>query len=167
MSKENSREGSPGAADEEEFIVERVVDKRVKNGKTEYFLKWKNYPDTENTWEPEENLECPDLIADYERLALAKRQKEKERAEKRRAEGGDSKRRHAPDEKPRGFDRGLEPERILGATDSGNELTFLLKWKGTDEADLVPARIANVKCPQVVIRFYEERLTWMPHPDKK
>merc|ERR1712141_183594 len=123
----------------------------------EYLLSWKGYGPEENTWEPKDNLDCPDVIKAFEDSF-------KER--KRKSEGGPSgpakKSKNHPEEdaRVRGFDRGLQAERIIGATDSSGELMFLVKWKGSDEADLVEARQANVKYPQVVIQFYEERLTW-------
>lgn len=150
--------------EEEEYSVEKVVDKRVgRNGKTEYLLKWKGYGDEDNTWEPRENLDCENLIEEFEKKRKEKMSKKKE-TEKRKpgpgSETGAKKAKKTDDDKPRGFDRHLDPERIIGATDSSGELMFLIKWKGSDEADLVPAKEANTKCPQTVIKFYEERLTW-------
>lgn len=62
-----------------------------------------------------------------------------------------------------GFARGLEPDKITGAIQLDSELLFLIKWKNSKASDLVPAQEANVKCPQVVIKYYENRLKWLPN----
>ncbi|CAI2727418.1 unnamed protein product [Schistosoma spindalis] len=217
MPSKNSRE-SEESAGEDEFQVEKILKVRIRNGRKEYFLKWKGYSEEDNTWEPEENLDCPDLIKEFEERRARERtsltspartssadsklknrskgsslssdsvkdvsEEVPEPAKKKRTssiptsmEESASEVPSVPDEpkeptnedqkkvvkatgKTRGFARGLKAERIIGATDSSGELMFLMKWKDSDEADLVPAREANIKCPQIVIRFYEERLTW-------
>ena len=139
-------------SDEEEYSVEKVVDKRMgRNGKIEYLLKWKGYGDEDNTWEPKDNLECEDLIEEFERKRKDKNKKDAEKRKSASGGGGAEKKKKGGDDAPRGFDRKLEPDRIIGATDSSGELMFLIKWKNSDEADLVPAREANTKCPQTVI----------------
>ena len=55
--------------------------------------------------------------------------------------------------KPRGFARGLKPDKIIGATNEPGDLFFLIKWQGSEEADLVPAKEANLKIPQVIRTF--------------
>ena len=40
----------------EEYEVECIVDKRVRYKKLQYLVKWKGYPEYENTWEPINNL---------------------------------------------------------------------------------------------------------------
>ncbi|KAF3845794.1 hypothetical protein F7725_002872 [Dissostichus mawsoni] len=159
----------PEEEEEEEYVVEKVLDRRVVKGRVEFLLKWKGFSEEDNTWEPQDNLDCPDLIAEYMQKHKEKEEKKKEGKRKVASETtGDSEERGSKkkkeEEKARGFGRGLQPERIIGATDSSGELMFLMKWKNSDEADLVPAKEANVKCPQVVISFYEERLTWHSYP---
>ncbi|MED6264567.1 Chromobox protein 1 [Characodon lateralis] len=164
---------APEEEEEEEYVVEKVLDRRVVRGKVEFLLKWKGFSDEDNTWEPEENLDCPDLIAEYMQKHKEREEKKKESKRKAASEvSGDaeeraSKKKKEEGDKARGFGRGLQPERIIGATDSSGELMFLMKWKNSDEADLVPAKEANVKCPQVVISFYEERLTWHSYPTEE
>ena len=174
------------ADDGEVYEVEKILDTRLERGKKQYFIKWKNYPASENTWEPSDNVDCPDLIEEFER---ALKEKEEKKKSKGKSERDSRKREHATDsgsgepksstagrsassdiagprvekkkkETATGFDRKLIPAKILGATDSKGELMFLLKWEGNEIADLVPSKEANVRCPQIVIKFYEERLTW-------
>jgi len=158
----------PMGEGEAEYVVEAILDKRTTNGVTQYLLKWKGYSDDDNTWEPRANLDCDEMIDDFEATWAKKHDKGGKKGRKEPVAPPPKETRKAKaapvkDESKSlkvGFERGLDPHRILGATDSSGELMFLMKWKGTDEADLVPAREANIKCPQVVIKFYEERLTW-------
>lgn len=198
MSDDERRSNEAGEEEEEEYVVEKILKKRVKNGKAEYYLKWKNYPETDNTWEPEENLDCQDLLDAFNAEYDKKKKPDDDKGDKRKSGKSEKKEKEKVPEKPKekekkvkeeakplsqprkrkisstdddlpverkGFDRGLDAEKIIGATDSGGQLMFLMKWRGSDDADLVPAKVANERCPQVVIKFYEERLTWHNNSD--
>lgn len=204
--EKNVDSGSDPEEQEEEYSVEKILDKRTRNGKVEYFLKWKGYDDVDNTWEPEENLDCEELISTFEeKLKEKKRKEQPERSRKRTlsnstiASGAssdigpfkDRKKTSPPKKKSEVTEKIVDddddddddnstvsedkennevsvtsavsertPEKIIGATDSSGQLMFLLKWKGIEEADLITAKDANTLCPQIVIKFYEERLTW-------
>ncbi|EYC20808.1 hypothetical protein Y032_0021g439 [Ancylostoma ceylanicum] len=175
MGRDKKKEEDEDSGDDV-YVVEAVINKRkAKDGKVEYLLKWQvcdfvkifllltllgqlvkrcvvmhtninsstvilsqyGFPLEESTWEPEENVACHELIAEFERKRSKVEKKEPSAASEKREE--------------------KQLHRIIGLTDSPGELHFLIKWKD-HTADLVPAKEANVKYPQEVIRFYEERL---------
>ncbi|OHT14944.1 SNF2 family N-terminal domain containing protein [Tritrichomonas foetus] len=46
-------------------IVMGVMRGQRKNDQNQYFIKWKNQPFSESTWEYEKTIKCPDLIRKY------------------------------------------------------------------------------------------------------
>jgi hypothetical protein len=54
---------------EEEFEVERIISHR-RHGRSrtlQYLVKWKGYPESNNTWEPAAQIHAPDLLQAYHR----------------------------------------------------------------------------------------------------
>uniref|UniRef100_A0A2K5INN3 Chromo domain-containing protein n=1 Tax=Colobus angolensis palliatus TaxID=336983 RepID=A0A2K5INN3_COLAP len=145
MGKKTKRTAdSSSSEDEEEYVVEKVLDRRVVKGQVEYLLKWKGFSEEHNTWEPEKNLDCPELISEF--MKKYKKMKEGE------------------NNKPR--EKSESNKRKSNFSNSADDIKSKKKReKDTDEADLVLAKEANVKCPQIVIAFYEERLTWHAYPE--
>ncbi|KAJ1038880.1 hypothetical protein NDA10_003520 [Ustilago hordei] len=57
----------PSLPDEDlDFEVEALIDKCSHNGTMEYKVLWRGYSEEAASWEPVENLNCPDLIQEYE-----------------------------------------------------------------------------------------------------
>jgi len=53
---------------EEEFKVEKILNKRTVRGKEKFLVRWKGYMVEEDTWENRENLEnAKELVEEFER----------------------------------------------------------------------------------------------------
>jgi len=142
-------------------------------GKAEYLIKWKNYGDVHNSWEPEENLNDECLNDFNNRFVESKKRKSTYSDEESSSNEKQTSKKTCPlhnDLRVRGFvnrdnlARGSrcnqKPECITGATDITGELVFLVKYQNSDEYNLVPSSVANKKFPQIVIKFYESHYIW-------
>ena len=71
------------ASEDDYYEVEKIVDKRKFKGKMQYFVKWKNYPSSTNTWEPMSHLKnVNDLVEEYENELKGKDEREQEEEKK-------------------------------------------------------------------------------------
>ncbi|XP_037928357.1 heterochromatin protein 1-like [Teleopsis dalmanni] len=64
------------------------------------------------------------------------------------------------------FENGAVAERIIAASDTTGVLSFIIKFKNIEHPLLVPAYIANTNIPQMVIQFYEKRVSWSSMSDE-
>ena len=53
---------------QEEFEVEAILAHREQGAQRRYLIKWKGYPTSDNTWEPERNLiHAQETLENYKR----------------------------------------------------------------------------------------------------
>lgn len=45
--------------------VESILDSRVRHGKQQFKIRWKGFGPADDTWEDEENVDSPELIAAF------------------------------------------------------------------------------------------------------
>lgn len=69
-SKKDGNFSEHGGEDEDEnelkdYEVERILGQTVIDNEVSFFVKWKGYPNSSNTWVSESNLNCPELIRNY------------------------------------------------------------------------------------------------------
>ena len=158
------------------FSVERVLDKRVRNGQTEYFLKWRNFSIAESTWEPVEHLNCSDLINKFEEKLKEEKALRKIReiefrplrlfktmycveGMKQLLSGLQSDELDSItllDQLEDAIHLPLVPQRILGINRSSPSMYFVVKFLHSKEPIFVHPNVLYNRWPMLACRFYEE-----------
>lgn len=65
--------GEDGGSGQEEYVVEKILDKRYNRRKKriEYLIKWAGYDsESENTWESAENCVCSSAVPKFKNLQM-------------------------------------------------------------------------------------------------
>lgn len=197
--------------DPEEYVVEdiRARKRDPKTGNDLYLVKWEGYPESDNTWEPAENLKCPEVVQRFLEKEANKRKRKKieknhandssvsksqsQSAVKRpkRTDGNHSRifvedesteeendcvngvtattprqkqklaapvKEPTPEPAPKGFERGLDIEKILTASVGDNDkMYFFVKWQGLSELELVEVDELEKNASLELCRWYRER----------
>ncbi len=79
---------------DDRYQVENIRKERVLKDKTQFLIKWVNYPEYQNTWEPPEYLEEYDKLLEefrirLERVKTAKRTLGHQKGQRKRRKNGD------------------------------------------------------------------------------
>jgi len=123
------------------YIVEKVISKRkAKGGKTEYLIKWQGYKESDNTWEPADNV-SDDLIAEFELEqnpewkkktppSASQSSNKHKTPNKKGLSGGNSNSGESDNEEV------YIVEKVVSMRKSkAGKTEYLIKWQGYEEAD--------------------------------
>ena len=157
-----------------EYVVERILNRRIYKGHLEYFVKWQDYPNSDSTWEKADKLNCQELIDEYETLRKSGHSKKRKgskslapqisgiirRSTRSSVELRSSKRIIRQPARPMlGYKYSQRDLQILGTTKSksaNGELCYYVKWRHSKSITVVTAECANREYPNVVIPFLEQ-----------
>jgi len=119
--------------EEEEYEVESIVSMRETKKGRMFRLRWVNHKPKDDTWELEDDLNCPELLE-----AFFEKQKEKEKEQE-----------VDPDEE-------YEVEKVLDFRGSGSRREFLIHWKGCPKSQDTWEPEAHLSCKELIDEFMEK-----------
>ncbi|KAI9499817.1 hypothetical protein BX070DRAFT_231394 [Coemansia spiralis] len=146
--------------DDSVFVVEKILqDRKGEGGQTEYLIKWEGYPNSENTWEKEDNVFDKSMIKEYWEAKKAEAAKTKKSG---RANGTNKRVRTSDEHRSEGGPDSDDWEPLVESIDTIDKdnddgLIVFINWKDGKNTSH-PAQLVYKKCPQLMLKFYEERL---------
>jgi len=160
-----------------EYEVEEILDKKVRKGKNFYLLKWKGYPDSANSWEPEENLStCPLLVQQFEEGRNAKKKSAGRKRASPEKQKSESKQEKTEDlikkaklsestntEKTMEQNGEAKPRKILGFRKNEiGKIEYLVEFDTPSDIPIIGSLTSDYfanNCPMILINYLEQHVS--------
>ena len=175
---------SSSALSDNEYYVEKVLDKKIENGEMRYLIKWEGWSIENSTWEPLENLgNIKNLIEKYEKEKRESRKKLGRPAKPDKPEKTPRKKDEAPkkkvpeneEEEPvekneagvmTDFDYNIPEEVISVKRDKDGQILCLVKFRERSDGILpenayVPSSLLKDVYPKILINYYESKIKFV------
>jgi hypothetical protein len=78
LNPENAKDEATDIDDE--FEVEKILNRRTVKGQIQYFVRWKGYSPENDSWEPVRHLNCPDKIREFQQEGTGRRKGQTKKA---------------------------------------------------------------------------------------
>lgn len=141
-----------------EYEVEAIVDKKVVKGKTKYLIHWQGWDSSDDTWEPEESLNCHELIRQFNKKKTTSVKKSKAKKSKRAHDDSGTEEDDDEDSdygtsKRKGQVSGgqYEVEKVINARiNKQGKWEFFVMWKGWGPEHNTWEPEAHLNCPKLI-----------------
>lgn len=139
---------------EEEYEVKDIVGHKTERGVSYFLIRWKGYTKDDDTWEPEDTLNCPDIIEKYMKKQKSSPKKASSPAKKKggKATGGagvrGSKKNKDDDE-----EQEWEVEKIIDYAEEKKGRVFRIRWKGFGPKNDTWEPEENLNCGDIIQKF--------------
>lgn len=67
ITQKDDNDDEEAEGDEEEYEVKDIVGHKTERGVSYFLIRWKGYTKADDTWEPEDTLNCPEIIERYKK----------------------------------------------------------------------------------------------------
>lgn len=150
--------------DDAEYEVEKIVGEKIEYGVRYFLVKWKGWPESDNTWEDEKSVDCYDLIekfrdscrsANKSNKRPAKTSPKASKAKKARKNVSDDEDDDSNDDEE--SEKEWEVEKVVNQrTGKGGKKQYLIRWKGCKASDDTWEPEDGINCPELIAAFLKK-----------
>ncbi|XP_016979986.1 M-phase phosphoprotein 8 isoform X2 [Drosophila rhopaloa] len=150
---------------EEEYEVEAIIGHKTMRGASYFLVRWKGYNKDSDTWEPEIDLNCDDLIAQFRAKNSKPDAKSKAKPPLKVVKKSGAGVRGRP---PGGAKKTATPadpekewvvERIIDFVDDEEGGLYRIRWKGFGAKDDTWEPESNLSCEGLIEKFKRDLVT--------